>query len=393
MNIAASIKNDTYHNLHEPGSYEWWYFDAIDEKTGFSFVVIWYSGFPFSPYYLKRYRNWKDMNSEVIPTPLEHAGFSFNLYENGKELVNFIKEGNSHLFQTSTETPFAKFEDSQFSYNEKLNRYELSISFFMPSRRKKIKAALFFEVLPVEGLEKVEKAAGGEKAHTWVLAALSSKVTGEFEFTEGNQEMLIPFNGSGYHDHNYGRVPMGEDIYNWYWGRAHSENKDLVYYVISYKDENKSPFAILFLKEKDQITDVFTGLTVDSENSQKGFLIPEHSRSLTLSNDRVKCMITHSHDLETGPFYLRFNSIFLLKINNQSVWSLQGISEFLHPDRIDSELVRNLIKSKIWREGENSLMYTLYNFFNSCYERLQRFHWSLKPFRTKNKLSVLQNRP
>jgi hypothetical protein len=88
MQILSSLQSDIWHNLKEPGSYEWWYFDAVTDDERYSIVAIWFSGFPFSPYYLQRLRAWKQNGSKLngvsngskydppLPNPLEHTAFS-----------------------------------------------------------------------------------------------------------------------------------------------------------------------------------------------------------------------------------------------------------------------------------------------------------------------------
>jgi hypothetical protein len=149
MKISAALSEDIWHNLNEAGAYEWWYFDATDASETYSFVAIWYSGFPFSPYYLKRYNDWLKHGHEQ-PTPLEHAAFSFNFYEDGKEVVNFIKEGDAPLFAASTQEPFARFEKNEFFFDAAQNRFTLRLDFEMPLRRKSVKAEIHFTVCPIE---------------------------------------------------------------------------------------------------------------------------------------------------------------------------------------------------------------------------------------------------
>ncbi|MGB7510676.1 MAG: carotenoid 1,2-hydratase, partial [Pelodictyon phaeoclathratiforme] len=60
MKITTKLDQERWHEMQDPGAYEWWYFDAEDKESGFSFVLIWFSGFPFSPYYTSHYEKWKN---------------------------------------------------------------------------------------------------------------------------------------------------------------------------------------------------------------------------------------------------------------------------------------------------------------------------------------------
>ena len=37
MNITTERDQEVWHDLQEAGAYEWWYFDAEDKTSGFSF--------------------------------------------------------------------------------------------------------------------------------------------------------------------------------------------------------------------------------------------------------------------------------------------------------------------------------------------------------------------
>ncbi len=375
MQILSSLQADIWHNLKEPGSYEWWYFDAITHDERYSIVAIWFSGFPFSPYYLQRLRTWKRNGSKpngyhgAFPNPLEHTAFSFSLYADGAEVLNFIKEGDATFFEASLETPFARFEQNWFAYDELRNRFVLHIEFEMPARRKRVRAGLYFTPR-IELAEDFGELSSGTGEHTWVLVAPSMDVCGTVEVWDGlkSEHYNIAFHGNGYHDHNFGRVPMDTDIENWYWGRAHSKKHDLVYYIISYKDEQRKPFTFLYLTENGTTIILKNCLSITEHELEQNLISPRYGKRLTMDSDSCHFSIEHLKGLDIGPFYMRFYSRFVLKLENGRGVVMTGISEFLHPERLASGLVQNLVKSKVLRAGRLSMMYTLYNFFNRFLE-------------------------
>ncbi len=366
MRISTSLKHDVWHDLKEGGSYEWWYFDAIDEKNDLSIVAIWFCGFPFSPYYIQRYNKWVDhgKNGKSFPNPLEHTAFSFNMYYKGKEVINFIKEGDASLFKSSKDTPYAKFENNFFYYDEKENCYVLEFDFQMPARRKQVKGRIVFSISQFDQNYDISDYSYGQSEHSWILVSPKANTSGEIVMFDGikNKLQKYKFDGRGYHDHNYGRLPMNTDIEKWYWGRAHSKDLDIVYYIITYKSQAQAPFAFLMAVEKDKMIVLDNSFNMLENGHQRNFFVPPYSKELTLSNEAITFNITHDNGLDIGPFYLRFNSTFKLKTKEGIDISLSGISEFLNPGSIDSTFVLGLIKSKIWRQGNHSLMYNLYNF-------------------------------
>jgi hypothetical protein len=66
--------------------------------------------------------------------------------------------------------------------------------------------------------------------HKWVVSVPRGKVTGDYQLTalDGTIIKKGVINGLGYHDHNYGTVPMGSTIKSWYWGRSFTKNTTVI---------------------------------------------------------------------------------------------------------------------------------------------------------------------
>ena len=47
---------DAWHEVTAPGGYEWWYFDAEDDRQDVQVVAILLEGFVFHPGYLREYQ-------------------------------------------------------------------------------------------------------------------------------------------------------------------------------------------------------------------------------------------------------------------------------------------------------------------------------------------------
>ena len=91
------------------------------------------------------------------------------------------------------------------------------------------------------------------------------------------------------------------------------------------------------------------------------YFSPVHSRDLELQYDAIGLKIHHNKVLDAGPFYLRFASSIILQIEGKELEGFNGISEFLNPERLQSRFMRFFTRSRIWRDGEPSLMYDSYN--------------------------------
>jgi carotenoid 1,2-hydratase len=367
MNITTKLDQEVWHDIQEPGAYEWWYFDAEDKASGISIVLIWFSGFPFSPYYTAHYDKWKKNTLNNAPLPSNHSAFSFQLYENGREIINFIREGPQELFESSSSNIGVRFEKNRFSYNALRDEYSLDIDFAFPARHNEVKATLVFTSIRRIIYEKKDINNNGKvPLHQWLLAVPKADVEGLIEITDrpGGAVRRIPVRAAGYHDHNLGAMPMQGYISRWYWGRAFSNHFDIIYYIVFFKRSEYRPLALLLLQDNETETVTMHDQVLFHEsNFRQGLLSPHHSRNLVLHCENMNLKIRHNKVLDSGPFYLRFRSDIFMQIEGKNYERIRGISEFLNPGRLQSRFMRFFTCCRIWRDEEQSIMYKGYNSF------------------------------
>jgi carotenoid 1,2-hydratase len=376
MNITTDTLEEVWHDMKAPGAYEWWYFDAEDRESGLSFVIIWFAGFPFSPYYADRYEKWKKHPATPPPLPADYSGFSFQLYENGRESINFIREGPNGLFESSRSGVGVRFEKNVFSLDRSSGEYRVDIDFSFPARRKEVKASLRFKPSGKLTFEKKDSSPDrSSPLHQWLLGVPRAEVEGTIEIIEipGRDGRSIALKAVGYHDHNFGSVPLHEYVSRWYWGRAFSGYADLVYYLVFFRDPSILPLTLLYLHDKKEGTArVINSLSFRESNFRRGLFSPLHGRHLELAVDSVMVNIRHERVLDAGPFYLRFSSGISLTSKRVEHEPFVGISEYLDPSRLQSRFMRFFTSSRIWRDGERSLMYDIYNKFKHSLDLKKR---------------------
>jgi carotenoid 1,2-hydratase len=367
MNITTDTAEEVWHDLKTPGAYEWWYFDAEDKENGISFVIIWFAGFPFSPYYNDRHDRWKRTGGSPSPLPADFSGFSFQLYEQGRETLNFIREGPNGLFESRRPDIGVKFEKNSFAYDPVANAYRLDIDFTFPARRKEVKASLVFNTSRRYTYEKkAEACCASRPLHQWLLSVPKADVEGTIEIRETRTSAVQRYTvkGAGYHDHNVGIMPLQEYISRWYWGRAFSGHSDVIYYLIYFRDKTIEPLTLLFLYDhREGKTRVHDRVAIEERSYRRGLFAPLHGREFSLSCDDIRLTVRHERVLDAGPFYLRFLSAVELETHGVRCEPFGGISEYLDPGRLSSRLMRFFTRSRIWRDGERSLMYDVYNNF------------------------------
>jgi carotenoid 1,2-hydratase len=376
MNITTDSVQEVWHNLDDPGSYEWWYFDAEDEAQGLSIVFIWFAGFAFSPYYISHYEEWKSRVRQDRPHPGNYAGFSCQLYENGQEILNFIKEGRDGLFDSVFPDIGARFEGNSFSYDRSQDLYRLTVDFDFPARHKRVRGTFSFR--PRHRFDfRYDNDGNAVSGHRlqWLLSVPKADVEGEIviEGLPTGARRDIRFGGSGYHDHNLGTLPMYESIDRWYWGRAFSDRYDLVYYVIFLRGGNSIPLSVMMLNDNESgLQTVLEDVSFSEEHFTRGMFSPSHGKTLRLQNGRFSVEVRHQDVLDAGPFYLRYASRLSVNVDGKQLQDVRGISEFLNPEALQSRVMRFFTASRIWRNGESSVMYNGYNFFKHQIDWLNR---------------------
>jgi carotenoid 1,2-hydratase len=376
MNITTDSAQEVWHRLDDPGSYEWWYFDAEDELQGISVVFIWFAGFAFSPFYMRHYEEWRSRTRQDSPSPDQYSGFSFQMYENGREVVNFIREGGDGQFGHEPSGIGARFEKNSFVYDRSTDEYRLTVDFSFPARQKHVRGSFTFRPRHRYDYRRDNDCLSGrEHRHQWLLSVPKADVDGELiidSHSSGDRKGL-DFSGTGYHDHNFGTMPIHEYFDRWYWGRVFAGRFDLVYYIVFFRDHGCQPMAVMMLNDNETgRQQVIEDARFQEDRFSRGVFAPAHGRRLRLESGQVGIEVTHRQVLDAGPFYLRFSSRFSLRVDGERVAGAAGISEFLEPSALQSPLMRFFTASRVWREGESSAMYRYYNFFKHQFDWLNR---------------------
>ena len=177
----------------ESGRYEWWYFDAHLDN-GATVVVVFYTKPNVSP------------NGPLAPR------VTINITLPDGRIYDKLLDTKPEMFHASKSTCDVRIGTNRFVGD--LNRYhitatieEISVDIELrgevPAWRPK-SGHIYF------GAE------GQEKLFAWLPAVPHGQAS--VRYTIGSDEHHV--SGSGYHDHNWGDVPMQTLMHNWYWARA-----------------------------------------------------------------------------------------------------------------------------------------------------------------------------
>lgn len=190
---APSAREDGMRTNGGAGSYEWWYTD-IDLADGTTVVVVFFTKEGF------------DVTGPSHPTVTFDA-----TYPDGTKLSRSVQLPRGTLITSATDRCDVSLGDSFLRATDA--GYELRF----------VDKDLQFDAVMKSTLPMWRPATGhwyfGEQAKdsfAWFVAQPASTVEGSFSVGGAAKDV----SGTGYHDHNWGNIPMNTVLNHWYWGRA-----------------------------------------------------------------------------------------------------------------------------------------------------------------------------
>lgn len=324
MNISTNIE-DEYIDLEKPEKgYEWWYFDAVSADKKWSLVIIFYQGNPFSTNYLEgKYSNKPD----------EYPALSISVYKNGKaEYYSFQEFPKSQFMWEDEDDIYCSVGGCAFQRRALADtvEYELNLNQTLDSSHS-ITGKLKFIGDRVS--KKLISTQSKQEKHFWNLIHPRCKVVGSFKIVGKTDTYHVGFHGDGYHDHNTGQEPMSESFKDWYWGRFHFPKYTIVYYIMNGYD-SKQHKAWLISRDNQELAGFFD--KIDLSVLKKNRLGLESYREIRLSGLLGNLEIKNSKVIDNGPFYQRYLSEATF-IDVSGSHREIGISEYIHPKRIEME--------------------------------------------------------
>lgn len=348
MIVSKTSKPHELVNLNERGSYQWWYFDGISNQSDYSFVVILFSSFPFSPRYLRKIYN----GNEKLNT-LDFAAVNFNLYKNGKQVNYFLQEFKSDaisIVNKNDELCTLKIGNNSIQFDAE-NKIELRIKGIEKWTRRVIDAAFDIKFEQPTGLMNGEENTFSNCKHTWIPAGIKMSFNSKFKIRRSEDQFAprkkLIFDGEGYYDRNIGTEPMSENILDWKWGRFRHEDLTLVFFDIEYKDEPKK-FKKLIITKNNEVIINSDSPKFNYDNS-KNYWMLEYPKNISIDDKDVSVNINNETKLDNGPFYIRFKPDFEVNLNGDIIRG-KGISEVIKPQSLLRTWLYPFINMRIHKE-------------------------------------------
>lgn len=340
MKTIYSIIEDKKHTKQQPGSFEWWYFDAISEDDRFHLVIIFYEGIPFSTKYIKAVETNKRSEDSLA---VNHPGLSVSIYDHGKPIFYSLSEYAPGDCDFSEDEIVLQIGNNRLKgeIKEEKLEFRLFIHEELPCGDK-IKGELRFSSEANFSREVKSSINLLNEAHQWYLVQPRAEVRGKISIsTKSKVEQNIIFKGTGYHDHNLGSNSLHQ-MGKWYWGRFHFRNRTFVfYYFPDFFDEKKVGWIF---NDHNEVLTSFDSVQVESLLRNPFLLASNRYLLFTSETDKQsKADIYLDRSIDSGPFYQRFIAKGVIRVSESEEFTSFGMAEFIKPERIKNRLFWPLI--------------------------------------------------
>jgi hypothetical protein len=269
-------------------SFEWWYFDALMED-GTAVVIVFSDNFSGD--------HKRHVSLELTAPDGKHQT-SNTTYD---EMGVFAKD---HTFVKIGESTFQGDLDT-YSINVSTdNPQHLGVDLVLKRRLPSFRAA-------------TGQLASGPAYFAWLNAVPGGKVTGTI--TIGGKAMAA--SGEGYHDHNWGNVPISDLLGRWWWGRASvGPHRIVTYEIHGKKSVGGTNIGLYYVGTEDRIEVNAVG---DQVAVSEGPLVkhpdPKHERSIPAS-------VTFAANGATSNFSISGPMLLSLDMLAEQPWSTKLVT-------------------------------------------------------------------
>ena len=198
---VVKVYEDGMRTSRQPGEYEWWYFDAkLDDGS----VVVAYF------WTLKAVKD------------IFYIGVNYNKPDGTEyKKIKFFKKKDTSLSKDMCDVIYGKniFQGDLQKYNIKINPEDFEGFGFDISLDSKISA-----YRPQDGIINA-----GDDYFAWLAAVPNGDVKGTLTFDGKTLDIA----GSGYHDHNWGNIPLQRLFNDWLWFRGTVDQYTVIGYELN----------------------------------------------------------------------------------------------------------------------------------------------------------------
>lgn len=342
MDIAFGTLNDCLHEIGERG-YEWWYYDIVSDDGEYAIVCIFFRNAPMLPSYIDALKANSNKNFH------SYDGVSVSVYHKKKKIAQKLLWSNklNTIYEKSDNGDYDIRFGVQYVYTHRTGyNIHCDLSNGQDSKRVYLKA-----IVENSSFLKSNLITENPLNHVWFIINPRARANVMLQiFDEDSLKVDKSFNARAYHDHNLSKKPVYEEFDDWYWGKAVFSEFTLIYYYVPSSSKHKAEiqWAGLCTDNQDSVIVLrdtiitigskrinYTGLSYYTSISIAGF---------TDKNEYVECTFQQGESAENGPFYMRFLSRSILKLNGNILYDNDAFSEYFCAKRLESRSVRLLTR-------------------------------------------------
>lgn len=216
-----------------PGGYRWWYVDGLSDDGQHGLTIIGFVGSVFSPYYARARR-------KGAADPENFCALNVALYGRSKHRWAMTERGRGAVLRDAAH--FRVGPSSMRWENGTLVIAIDEVTVPIPSRiRGEVRltpSAICGHVVPLDPAEQ----------HYWRPVAPVARIEARFA------SPMLSWNGAGYHDSNWGAVPLEDSFESWVWARAATKQGASIIYDTVLAGGAHKGFA-LAIAETGQVTE------------------------------------------------------------------------------------------------------------------------------------------
>jgi hypothetical protein len=341
--------------LRSPGGFTWFYVDLVDER-GLAATVIWSWGLPFLPGYVGAARAGRP------ELPVNRPSVNVVVYGEGRERFYLLSELSAENCGWSDDGRSWKLGDCTFGWTDTpgeaggapTRTLEASLDLALPTGGRATGELRLSGPLrrdPADGAGPVDPAC----THLWTPMIAAAR--GHLELRTPGGTLRVE--GRGYHDRNSAEQPLnGLGIESWWWGRLALPGRDLIVYRLNPSSPGAAARDLVVELAPDGSCRILQDSGVQVSGLRRSTWGLRWPSSATFADpDGRPVHLKVSAILDNGPFYQRY----LLRGRCGSDEGY-GLGENVVPDRVDTDLLRPLVRMRVHRaDGPNSMWLPLFS--------------------------------
>jgi len=351
--------------LHSPGGFTWFYVDLVDDQ-GRGATVIWSWGLPFLPGYVRAARRGRP------ELPVNRPSVNVVVYAGGRERFYLLSELPPEDCRWSADGRSWQLGKCFFEWTDvpgsgqgppggaaPARTLQASLDLALPTGGRvtgelRLSGALRRDC-PGRSGSAPTSAADPPGSHLWTPLVAATR--GCLDLRTPGAEFRV--RGRAYHDRNSATRPLDElGIQRWWWGRIALPGRDLVFYRLIPSEPGAVSRDIVVEIAADGSCRVReqSGIAMGRlRRSRWGLRSPISATFPDPDGAPVHVEVTAL--LDDGPFYQRY----LLR-GRCGADEAYGVGENVVPDRVDTDLLRPLVRMRVHRsEGPNSMWLPLFS--------------------------------